>query len=82
MVPLQALIGGLLVLSGLNPYVLIVHFLLSFPLVYFAAVLLHRVVGGGSPDALVAQAGCRCARGSVRRPGSRHPGDRDRTARR
>src|SRR3954451_16516399 len=26
-VPLQAVIGGLLVLSGLNPYVLILHFL-------------------------------------------------------
>ena len=39
-VPLQALIGGLLVLSGLNPYVLILHFLTSFPLVLAAAALL------------------------------------------
>ncbi|MCW2544319.1 MAG: cytochrome oxidase assembly protein, partial [Frankiales bacterium] len=54
-VPLQAVIGGLLVLSGLNPYVLILHFLLSFPLVFCAALLLHRVVGGGSPDPLVAR---------------------------
>jgi cytochrome c oxidase assembly protein subunit 15 len=53
-VPLQALIGGLLVLSGLNPYVLIAHFLLSFPLVFFAATLLHRVVGGGAPHPLAA----------------------------
>ena len=43
-VPLQAVIGGLLVLSGLNPYVLILHFLTSFPLVYGAAALLRRVL--------------------------------------
>ena len=42
-VPLQAVIGGLLVLTGLNPYVLILHFLASFPLVYGAAALLHAV---------------------------------------
>ena len=42
-VPLQAVIGGLLVLSGLNPYVLIVHFLTSFPLVFAAAALLRRL---------------------------------------
>lgn len=44
-VPLQAMIGGLLVLSGLNPYVLMLHFLTSFPLVYAAAALLHRLRG-------------------------------------
>lgn len=38
-VPIQAVIGGLLVLSDLNPYVLILHFLTSFPLVYCAAWL-------------------------------------------
>ncbi len=42
-VPLQAGIGGLLVLSGLNPYVLILHFVTSFPLVYGAAALLLAV---------------------------------------
>ncbi|MCU1593633.1 MAG: cytochrome oxidase assembly protein [Frankiales bacterium] len=42
-VPLQAIIGGLLVLSGLNPYVLILHFLTSFPLVYGAAALVQRL---------------------------------------
>jgi cytochrome c oxidase assembly protein subunit 15 len=42
-VPLQAVIGGLLVLSGLNPYVLILHFLTSFPLVLGAVALLHLV---------------------------------------
>ncbi len=42
-VPIQAVIGGLLVLSGLNPYVLILHFLTSFPLVLAAAALVSRV---------------------------------------
>ena len=42
-VPLQAVIGGLLVLSDLNPYILILHFLTSFPLVYGAAALLHAL---------------------------------------
>lgn len=56
-VPLQALIGGLLVLSGLNPYVLIVHFLVSFPLVLAAAVLVHRVTGGSVEHPLTRQLG-------------------------
>jgi cytochrome c oxidase assembly protein subunit 15 len=42
-VPLQAVIGGILVLSDLNPWVLIVHFLTSFPLVYCAAWLLQSL---------------------------------------
>jgi cytochrome c oxidase assembly protein subunit 15 len=48
-VPLQAVIGGLLVLSGLNPYVLILHFLASFPLIYGAAALLRRVLDTERP---------------------------------
>ena len=44
-VPLQAVVGGLLVLSGLNPYVLVLHFLASFPLIAAAAALLQRVRG-------------------------------------
>ena len=54
-VPLQALIGGLLVLSDLNPYVLILHFLTSFPLVYCAAWLLRSLLPGSrvtAPPAL------------------------------
>ncbi len=47
-VPLQAVIGGLLVLSHLNPYVLILHFLVSFPLITAAAMLLARVVTPGA----------------------------------
>jgi cytochrome c oxidase assembly protein subunit 15 len=42
-VPLQAVIGGILVLSDLNPYVLILHFLTSFPLVYCAAWLVRSL---------------------------------------
>ncbi len=43
-VPLQAVIGGILVLSDLNPYVLTLHFLTSFPLVLAAAALLRGCV--------------------------------------
>jgi cytochrome c oxidase assembly protein subunit 15 len=42
-VPLQAVIGGVLVLTDLNPWVLIVHFLTSFPLVYCAAWLVREL---------------------------------------
>lgn len=48
-VPLQAVVGGLLVLSGLNPYVLIAHFLASFPLILAAAALLRRVLDDQRP---------------------------------
>jgi cytochrome c oxidase assembly protein subunit 15 len=51
-VPLQAVIGGLLVLSGLNPYVLILHFLTSFPLVYCAAWLVQSLSPGGTAPAV------------------------------
>lgn len=47
-VPLQAVIGGLLVLSHLNPYVLMLHFLVSFPLITAAAMLLARVAAPGA----------------------------------
>ena len=52
-VPVQAVIGGLLVLSGLNPYVLILHFLTSFPLVLAAAALLRRLTPAGEPHPLL-----------------------------
>lgn len=49
-VPLQAVIGGILVLTKLNPYVLIGHFLISFPLLFAAAVLVRRALDGpGEP---------------------------------
>jgi len=52
-VPLQAVIGGLLVLSDLNPYVLILHFLASFPLILAAAVLVRRLRPGGHDHPVV-----------------------------
>lgn len=47
-VPLQAVLGGILVLTKLNPYVLILHFLISFPLLYAAAVLVGRALDAPS----------------------------------
>ncbi|MFI0778802.1 heme A synthase [Streptomyces sp. NPDC021212] len=41
-VPAQAVVGGLLVLTDLNPYVRALHFLNSFPLLLAALALLHR----------------------------------------
>ena len=61
-VPLQAVVGGLLVLSGLNPWVLIVHFLASFPLVLAAATLLRRVLDEQRPG----RAGADDPRGTLR----------------
>jgi cytochrome c oxidase assembly protein subunit 15 len=51
-IPGQAVIGGITVLTDLNPYVVGLHYLLSAALVGLAAILLYRVrVGrsGGSP---------------------------------
>ncbi len=45
-VPVQAVVGGLLVLSGLNPWVLIAHFLVSFPILLAAAALVRRALDG------------------------------------
>jgi cytochrome c oxidase assembly protein subunit 15 len=50
-IPGQAVIGGITVLTDLNPYVVGLHYLLSAVLVAVAAVLLYRVrvgVGGGA----------------------------------
>jgi cytochrome c oxidase assembly protein subunit 15 len=42
----QAVVGGITVLSGLNPYVVGLHFVLSIVLVVLAAVLVFRVYNG------------------------------------
>lgn len=42
----QAVIGGITVLSGLNPYVVGLHFVLSVVLVVLGAVLVYRVYNG------------------------------------
>ena len=45
-VPIQAVIGGITVLTNLNPYVVGLHYLASVVLVAFAAVLVYRVYDG------------------------------------
>lgn len=46
---LQAVMGGIVVYTKLNPYVVMVHFLVSMPLVVDAVVLLHRATRDYSP---------------------------------
>ena len=41
-IPLQALIGGLTVLTDLNPWVVTLHFLASMLLIALATLLVHR----------------------------------------
>jgi heme a synthase len=41
-IPAQAIIGGMSVLSGLNPYVVGLHFVLSIVLIVLSTVLLYR----------------------------------------
>ena len=48
-VPAQAVVGGVLVLTELNPYVRALHFLVSFPILLAAVALLRRVLDG-PPD--------------------------------
>jgi cytochrome c oxidase assembly protein subunit 15 len=48
-VPLQAIIGGITVLSNLNPYVVGLHYLASVALVGLAAVLVARVYATPGP---------------------------------
>ncbi len=45
----QAVVGGIIVLSGLNPYVVGLHFLLSIALVVLATLLVFRVYNGNGP---------------------------------
>ena len=52
-IPFQAVLGGITVLTGLNPYVVGAHFAVSIVLVVITAVLVWRVYRGraGSADA-------------------------------
>ncbi len=52
-VPLQAVIGGITVLTNLNPYVVGLHFFASAVLVALAAVLVARVYAQPGPRRLV-----------------------------
>jgi cytochrome c oxidase assembly protein subunit 15 len=47
-IPLQAVIGGLTVLTHLNPWLVSLHLVLSMVLIAAAAVLVHSVGGGAS----------------------------------
>lgn len=53
----QALVGGVTVLTGLNPFIVGFHFTVSLVMVCFAAVLVHRVYQAPGPRALVVPAG-------------------------
>ncbi|WP_416046371.1 COX15/CtaA family protein [Mycetocola zhujimingii] len=48
----QAVVGGITVLSGLNPYVVGLHFVLSVVLVVLASVLVYRVYNGNGERTL------------------------------
>ncbi len=51
-IPFQGVIGGITVLTNLNPYVVGLHFVLSTVLVVLAAILLYRVRSGPKTSAL------------------------------
>lgn len=48
-VPIQAIIGGITVLTNLNPYVVGLHYFASVVLVAFATVFVARVYAGAGP---------------------------------
>jgi cytochrome c oxidase assembly protein subunit 15 len=58
-VPIQAVIGGITVLTNLNPYVVGLHYFASVVLVALAAVLVFRVYDGPRGGARVEPAGYR-----------------------
>ena len=53
----QALVGGVTVLTGLNPFIVGFHFTVSLIMVCIATVLVHRVYRAPGPRALVVPAG-------------------------
>lgn len=55
-VPVQAVVGGIVVWSGLNPYLVGLHFLASVMLVVLAALLVLRVYTGPGPRTLAVSA--------------------------
>ncbi len=48
-IPAQAVLGGITVLTGLNPWTVMAHFLLSMVLIGYAVVLLQRVDPAPAP---------------------------------
>ena len=53
-IPAQAIIGGITVLTGLNPWIVGLHFVVSTVLVALAAVYVHRVYRGQRAPLVVA----------------------------
>jgi cytochrome c oxidase assembly protein subunit 15 len=53
-IPLQAVIGGITVLTGLNPYIVGTHFVISIVLVALTTVLVFRVYRGPRGDTKLA----------------------------
>ena len=51
-IPAQAVLGGITVLTGLNPWTVMGHFLLSMVLIGLAVVLHHRTGEGDAPPVL------------------------------
>ena len=51
-IPAQAVLGGITVLTGLNPWTVMAHFLLSMVLIGLAVVLHHRTGEGDAPAVL------------------------------
>jgi cytochrome c oxidase assembly protein subunit 15 len=49
-IPLQAVIGGITVLTGLNPFIVGLHFVISMLLVVNATILVYRVYRGPRGD--------------------------------
>ena len=60
-IPAQAVLGGITVLTNLNPYVVGLHYLLSAVMVGLASVLLYRVRVGQKTGVWSAPAGVRLA---------------------
>jgi cytochrome c oxidase assembly protein subunit 15 len=56
-VPAQAVIGGITVLTDLNPWVVSLHLLVSLAMVGLAVVLLRRLAEGDGPTRLLVPAG-------------------------
>lgn len=52
-IPLQAVIGGITVLTQLNPWIVGLHFVVSAVLVAFAVVFVHRVYRGRTTGTLL-----------------------------
>ena len=86
-VPAQAVIGGITVLTDLNPWIVSFHLLVSLAMVGLSVVLLRRLDEGDGPARLLVPAGLGLLARAVFGVGwvgavRRHRGHRQRTARR